>query len=113
MSEVETVVEKKKGKVLWIIGILALVVAVAYYTIFNANLIIQSVNGDELGVAAMLVFGLIIYFLPGAGFSLLSILFNTLSWNKQRKNKARLTTFIISLVIGVAYLAEYLVMYLF
>ena len=109
----EEIVEvKKKGKVLWILGLIALIAAIGLFAYFNAMYIDALISGDSLEVGIVLAFGLILFYLPGCAASLLSFIFTFIAWIKDKSYKGKLVTFIVSSVMIALYATEYLLFYI-
>lgn len=112
MEELETIEIKRKGKTLWILGIIVLVIGMGLFAIFNSMLLKELIADNSLGLAIVLAFGLVLYYLPGCIAAFLSFVFTLVAWRKDKTHKGKLITFIISSVLVTIFAIEYLLFYI-
>lgn len=110
MNENIGIKTSKKAKILLVLGIVAMIIALAFLGIFT-NALIQLVTKKDLGSALGVVLTLVLYFAPGGLVSMLSILFNAIAFNSLDKPRPKIykTSFILSILLFVAYVVEFII----
>ena len=103
---------KKTNKFLLILGIITLVASLVFLGLFF-SVLIPAMKKADLGIAFGLVLGIIFYLLPGFIVSILSIIFNILTYksNPQSKYKMTLIMMVFSIIISIGYLISFALIY--
>jgi hypothetical protein len=105
MDENEVIERKNDGKALFVLSIICLVVtylAIGVFTYLMVSAYAASEANDQFGTAILLIFFLIYALAPSYLVSILSLIFSSIAFKKNKSAISRKITLVLSIIAFVA-----------